>query len=66
MLGTIYFDNELGGMAVKIHDKMSNCFLPLKTHRIAAEKVIPEVVFLLGSVFPQFLCKGNHFLSIRQ
>jgi len=51
MLRTIYFDNQLCGSAVKIHDKSADDPLFVNLHRIFAKKEIPELA-LMGSHFP--------------
>ena len=52
MLGAIYFNNQLCGSAVKIHDKSADDPLFVNLHRVFAEKKIPELSFV-----------GSHFLA---
>ena len=41
--------------AIKVCDIVSNRFLPLKTHRIVSQKIIPQFSFPRGHIFSQHL-----------
>ena len=51
MLRTIYFDNQLCGSAVKIHDESADDPLFVNLYWVFAKKKIPELTFM-GSHFP--------------
>jgi len=58
---------------IKVCNVVSNCFLPLKTHRIVSQKVIPQFSFPRSHIFSQHLSQRDvlfivdfHVLSLRQ
>jgi hypothetical protein len=50
MLGTIQLHNQLGCMAIKIHNIAANDFLPVELHRIRFQKIVPKMTFFFSHV----------------
>ena len=51
MPSTVKFNNQSRFCTIKVCDIVSNRFLPLKTHRIVSQKIIPQFSFPKGSFF---------------
>ncbi len=66
MLRTVKFDYQPCSMAIKIDNNPTDHLLPLETKPMVTQKVIPEMLFLSGSVFPQLSCGRYEFSQIRQ
>lgn len=72
MPATVKFNNQTCLRTIEICDIISNRFLPLETHGISSQKVIPELSLPWRHVFSQCFCKRDirfvvvfHGLSLR-
>ena len=66
VLGTVQFYDQLCSMAIEVCNKVVDGFLPLKPHGIAAQKIVPEMIFLFGCALAQFFCTRDQFSLIWQ
>ena len=66
VLRTVDLDRELCFMTIKIHDKGTYDLLPLKAHRTAAQKVVPQMVFLRRRALAQRLGVHGQLFVIRK
>lgn len=66
MLRAIQFDYQFCCVAIEVCNITSNCFLTLEANRIASQKIIPKMIFLLRCIFPQFSCTWNQFMLVWQ
>ncbi len=64
MLTAIQFDGQASLMTVEIDDEISYSLLPLKSHRISSQEIIPQMFFISGRTFSKFLGKRNNLFII--
>ena len=62
MLGAIQLDDQFGFLAVEIRDELADGLLPLEAWCVAAQEVIPEVVFRGVAFLRGALARGMRFL----
>ena len=62
VLRTVQFNDQLGFGAIEIHDIPSQHLLAHEPVRMVAEKIIPQVPFLLGHAFSKLLGQGYKLL----
>ena len=57
VLRPVQFNHQTRLMAIKIDNVSTDRLLSLKSDRIGAEKVIPEMLLLFCCIFPQIFCQ---------
>lgn len=64
VLGSVQFYDQPSFGTIKIDDISVYYLLPKKTHRVGAQKIIPEMSFFLCHLFSEFLCVWTQFLVV--